>query len=529
MDMKRILTLLVLALIFISPLAAQKKKSGKKAQYKKYPRDQITKLSRGDVKSARSYWEKYLAKNPDDLESHYGLAICYAQDGNIEKAMKIAQAGVKKGLPFARFLAGPRDLLKPLTDSAPFQTWANKEGIELLHGPTLGCLTDRRAKFWFRTWHEVKIDVHVSTKKDLSDADVASTKTSAAHDYTGVASVSGLKASTDYYYQLVVDGKKLETVYDFKTMPVQDKPAKFQIMFGGGAGYTPWFERMWTTIDSHKPLAYMALGDNVYIDTPTVQNTQKYCYYRRYSRPEYRKYVSSASVFAIWDDHDFVDNDGSGGPEIESPVWKRPVWNTFKNNFVNPSYGGGEKNPGCWFSCKMADVEFFLMDGRYYRDRKGGSMLGAVQKKWLLGALKNSTATFKVLCANVPMTAGVKPGSKDTWDGFPEEREEIFGWIAKQKIEGVFIIAADRHRSDAWKIDRPGAYPLYEFQSSKLTNIHTHPVLKGSLFGYNAKCSFGLLTFDTAAKDPSVTYDVFNIDNEKVNSFTLKKSTLRFK
>ena len=127
------------------------------------------------------------------------------------------------------------------------------------------------------------------------------------------------------------------------------------------------------------------------------------------------------------------------------------------------------------------------------------------------------------------MTPGVKPGSKDTWDGFPEERKEIFNWIADQKIEGVFIIAADRHRSDAWKNDRPGAYPLYEFQSSKLTNVHTHKVLGGSLFGYNEKCSFGLLTFDTSAKNPAVTYDVINIDNEKMYSITIRKSQLEFK
>ncbi len=510
------------------PAAGQKRGTGKRPQYKKHPRDQITKITRGDVGAALSYWQSYLAEYPDDLESHYGLAICYAQQGDLDKSLSIARAGVKKGLPFSRFLAGPRDLLKPLTESDAFVEWAETAGSELLHGPTLGCLTDRSAKFWVRTWHEVPVDVLLSPHKDMRDPIKTKLTTHAKADYTGIASVAGLSPETVYYYQLVVDGKPLPTVYDFQTLPTEEKPAQFRLVFGGGAGYTPWFEHMWNTIDAQRPLAYLALGDNVYIDTPTVQNTQKYCYYRRQSRPEYRNFVSSTSVFAIWDDHDFIDNDGSGGPEIDQPSWKRPVWRTFQNNFINPSYGGGEAHPGCWFSCKMADVEFFFMDGRYYRDRKGGSMLGPVQKKWLLKSLKNSTATFKVLCANVPMTPGVKPGSKDTWDGFPRERKEIFDWIADQRIEGVFIIAADRHRSDAWKNDRPGAYPLYEFQSSKLTNVHTHPVLKGSLFGYNKKCSFGMLTFDTSAADPQVTYDVLNIDGEKIHSITIRKSELRF-
>jgi alkaline phosphatase D len=93
----------------------------------------------------------------------------------------------------------------------------------------------------------------------------------------------------------------------------------------------------------------------------------------------------------------------------------------------------------------------------------------------------------------------------------------------------VILISADRHRSDIWKIDRPNGYPLYEFESSKLTNIHTHKVMPGSLFGYNKKCSFGLLQFDTTIPDPQVTYKIINIDNEVIYTFSLKRSQLTHK
>jgi len=91
------------------------------------------------------------------------------------------------------------------------------------------------------------------------------------------------------------------------------------------------------------------------------------------------------------------------------------------------------------------------------------------------------------------------------------------------------LISADRHRSDAYKNDRPGAYPLYEASSSKLTNVHTHKLIKKALFGYNAKCSFGLLTFDATAADPELTYDVYNIDDEKIDTLKVKRSELSFK
>ena len=156
-------------------------------------------------------------------------------------------------------------------------------------------------------------------------------------------------------------------------------------------------------------------------------------------------------------------------------------------------------------------------------------MLGAYQKQWLKEKLKSSGATFKVVASSVPWAMGTKPGSDDTWDGFPEEREEIFSFIQENKIEGVVFLSADRHRSDAWKIERPGGYTLYDFMSSRLTNVHTHRLMPGSIFGYNKTCSFGMLEFDTTREDPKVTYSVYSIENELINRITLYKSQLMFR
>ena len=82
----------VLCLVF--PANAQKNKSKKNAQYKKHPRDQITAISSGEVAEAQKFFESYLAKQPDDLESHYGLVICHAQKSDLKQAMAMARAGV---------------------------------------------------------------------------------------------------------------------------------------------------------------------------------------------------------------------------------------------------------------------------------------------------------------------------------------------------------------------------------------------------------------------------------------------------
>jgi len=204
------------------------------------------------------------------------------------------------------------------------------------------------------------------------------------------------------------------------------------------------------------------------------------------------------------------------------------VWRVFRENWVNPSYGGGEAQPGCWFAFSIGQVDFFMLDCRYYRtqDSRPPTMLGPVQKAWLKEALGASKGTFRVIASSVPWAEGAKPGSKDPWQGYLEERNELFAFLAERKIGGVVLLSADRHRSDLWKIERPAGYPLYDFSSSRLTNIHTHGLMKGSLLGYNEKCSFGLLSFDTTKADPEVIYTIVTIDGEAVHTFGLKRSQL---
>lgn len=502
-------------------------------QYKKLNRDAISQIVDGKYDTAIEHFEDYLGKHPKDLESMYGLAVAYAQKQDTAKAIVYVEQALDEGLPFSRFLAGPRDLLKPLADSAGFKALAKKHNAELLHGPVLGCVTDTSAKFWVRTANEVPVQVIIGVSGktgSIIKSDVV--KTSQAKDFTAVVTVRGLKPDSRYYYKLLVDGVRQPRLWSFRTFPVSGNKARFNIGFGGGAGFTPQYERMWDTIATHNLPAFLLLGDNVYIDNPTRQAVQQYCYYRRQSRPEFRDFVASTAIYAIWDDHDFTTNDAGGGPEIYTPKWKIPVWRTFTNNWNNPYYAGGENQPGCWFDFSIGDVDFFMLDSRYYRTKskvKNPSMLGDAQKKWLFKKLKSSKATFKVLASPVPWAFGAKPGSRDPWQGYKAEREEIFSFLEANKIDGVILISADRHRSDIWKIDRPNGYPLYEFESSKLTNIHTHKVMPGSLFGYNKKCSFGLLRFDTAIPDPQVTYKIINIDNEVIYTFSLNRSRLTHK
>jgi len=500
-------------------------------QYKKQNRDAIADIVDGEIDTAIAHFKEYLENHPDDLESLFGLAVAYSAKNEVDDAMLYATRAVAQGLPTERFLAGPRNLLQPLLESKAFSDFIQGRYQMLIHGPMLGNFTDKQASIWVRTSKAAAVKVEVLDVEQHHKMTFTSSSTPES-DYTAVVIATGLQPDTEYNYNVYVDGSLFFTNGRFKTFPPEGEPLTVKLGFGGGAGYTPWYERMWDTLSTHRFDAFLLLGDNVYIDHPTRPEVQQYCYYRRQSRPEFRHFVSEVPVYAIWDDHDFTINDGEGGPEIDQPSWKIPVWQLFKSQWNNPYYGGGKQHPGCWFDYSIGDIDFFFLDCRYYRENpkitENPSMLGEYQKQWLKEKLKASNATFKVVASSVPWAKNTKPGSDDTWDGFPREREEIFTFLDENKIEGVLLISADRHRSDAWKIERAEGYPLYDFMSSRLTNIHTHEIMPESLFGYNKTCSFGVLEFDTKASDPQVQYRIFNIENEEIHRITLFRSQLAY-
>jgi len=539
--------LVLIALTFIipataTPLCAQgqnaqqkKKRRRLPGQYKRVHQRAFKKILAGHADAAVEMLRQFHKRVPGDGETYYMLTVAYSRVGMLDNAAAAMTKALAAGVPPGRFIGGTLTGLKPLQMHPAYQKLLKEFQHRPVHGPMLGDVTGTSIKVWVRTARAADVQVIASTNKKLSDPVKSKpVRTSRETDFTAEVPLTELKPQTRYFYTVLINGKHDDDtpVASFRTFPKQGSPAKFRLAFGGGAGYVPQHERMWNTIRDKQPDVLFLLGDNVYIDDPKTPAMQHYCYYRRQSRPEFRRLVAHTPVYSIWDDHDFATNDSSGGPAIDKPAWKLPVYRVYRNNWVNPYYGGGEKQPGCNYDFYLGDVHFIMLDGRYYRNLKKqdngrSTMLGPAQRKWLLETIQASKGKLLVLCSPVPWTFYAKGKSRDTWNGFREERTEIFNFLAKNKVEGVMLMSADRHRSDLWKIERDNGYPLYEFNSSRLTNQHVHGTMKRAVFSYNKKQSFGLVEFDTTTDDPTVTYKVVTIDGDVVHSHTLQRSELR--
>ena len=526
-------------------LLAAKPSNKRPGQYKRVHQKALKQVLGGEAAAAIKQLRQFEQAHGHDAETKFMLALALAREGQVADARVSADRAVELGLPIGRLVAGPQPLLDPIAEHVRRRLTDHQDrfAAAVVHGPMLGRVTHDSAGIWLRVVPGTRVRIQVfesggrAAGQGLGDARSVSewTEPKQDTDHTTVLTVGGLKPDQRYLYrvQFKVAGEAEGHggTHGLRTSPASGAASAFRIAFGGGAGYVPHNERVWNTITAQRPQALVLLGDNVYSDDPTSTAMQQYCYYRRQSRPEWATLVASTPVYAIWDDHDFGTNDCIGGVAIDEPKWKPAVWRTFRQNWVNPAYGGGEKQPGVWFDTYRGDVHLIFLDGRCYRTSQKHqprpSMLGPAQMAWLKRTLAGSKGTFKVLCSPVPWTFKAKGSSKDTWNGFREERGEIFDLIRDKRVEGVVLMSADRHRSDAWRIKHPGLYDLYEFNSSRLTNQHVHGTMKEAIFSYNKKQSFGLVDFDTTATDPSATYRVVTIDGERVHRLVVRRSQLR--
>ncbi len=431
----------------------------------------------------------------------------------------------KKGnIPDGRF--GPDGGLVDLLGEQAFVELIKQHALKLFNGPMLGSVTSNSAQIWIRTAGSASFQVKI---EDLR-SEVITTR--AEEDFTGIVKLEGLQPSTEYRYSVLLGGEEItDASFRFKTYPAAGSKEQYAVAFGACSRYVPKNEGIWRVMAQSQPLAYLGLGDNVYIDATHRRDVQRLHYYRRMLRQEYREFIAQTAQYAVWDDHDFGMNDCAGGPEKDTP-WKLKNLEVFRQNWNNPFYSHTSEAPGTWHNFRMGDVEFFMLDGRFYRsDQKNPddttrTMLGPEQLQWLLEGLKSSTAAFKVLGSGTMWHDLADKGGKDSWAGkrFRTERDQIFDWVNRHQIDGVILISGDRHRTDIWKTQRPEGYPLYEFLSAKVTNIHTHNTREQAEWSYNEGNFWGELDFDFTVADPTVTFRARNVAGLEIHAITLKLS-----
>ncbi|MEX0718182.1 MAG: alkaline phosphatase D family protein [Planctomycetaceae bacterium] len=462
---------------------------------------------------------------------------------------------------------------------------ADDEAASLIGGPMVGHTTAESVRIWARSTKPAELVVAVATKADLSDAVKSRpVRLEAENDLAGVAEVTGLRPATTYHYQVRIDGKDaLEApLPTFRTFPAEGKPAKVRVLFGGGIRFQADPEqKLWDHMLDKQPTAMLMMGDQIYPDNPIAAEyvhdviervglggTEKllirdrqtivegadrvtrqadaysggprgtrFLFHRAYYRmqqalPTYARFVARVPSYAVWDDHDAF-HDGRGGANLPMELRKESL-RVFRENFANPYFGGGDEHPGTWCHFSLADLDFFLLDARTYRENRGPKerrFMGEEEERWLKERLKASTAKIKFLVCGSPWNNQPKTGAKlteenyydttgDTLASYKWQRDQLLEWIIENRIPNVVLLSGDRHRGEVVEVWPKGKRDMV-FHDLNNCNIgsRTHGPAgevgeDGLIYVFSGRC-YGLLDIDTTSDPATIAYEIWGQRNER--------------
>ena len=146
----------------------------------------------------------------------------------------------------------------------------------------------------------------------------------------------------------------------------------------------------------------------------------------------------------------------------------------FRRYWANPSYGLPDA-PGVFGRARFGDVDLFLLDDRWYRtanellDEPGKTMFGAAaarvaaQRARLFARAAQARRQRQRRCGTARTASRASITTRTS-------RSRSRDWLLAQRVDGVMFATGDRHFTELLRVERPGAYPLYEFTSSPLTS-----------------------------------------------------------
>jgi alkaline phosphatase D len=363
----------------------------------------------------------------------------------------------------------------------------------LISGPWAGNVEMRTAQIWLEVSSSVKnVAVKYFSQHEPQKSIVINYKGELGKPFNPLKiDLNGLEFGTSYSYEIFLDGKQIKLPFNtkFKTKDLWQyrKPAPdFSFLTGSCAyfneekydrpgkpygGDSSIFETMANTpADFH-----IWLGDNWYTREVDYSSAWGLNYRASHDRAQnvLQAFMASMPQYAIWDDHDYGPNDAGKSFNL-----KEESRATFKNYWLNPSYGEDEKS--IYTKISYADVDYFLLDDRYFRSEpnlpdsidgmlnKDKTFFGTQQLDWLKNSLLFSNAPFKIIVTGSQV---LNPLNKyECMQEYPYEYNQLLSFINEQKIKGIIFLTGDRHHSEIIKLNRTSLYPLYDITVSPYTS-----------------------------------------------------------
>jgi len=309
--------------------------------------------------------------------------------------------------------------------------------------------------------------------------------------------VTGLKPDRWYWYQFKA-GAEVSQRGRTRTLESPDRPASetspLKMTFASCQHFEAGFYTAYQYMLAESPDLVMHLGDYIYEGSSRDGQVRKHNGVEIITLDDYRnrhaQYKSDLSLQAMhaaapwvvtWDDHEFDNNYAGDIPEEKGPMDHQDFLKrraaAYQAYYEHMPLRAAciPKGPGMklYRSVRHGSlVDFHVLDTRQYRtdqpnnDRPGpaslqpdATLLGSIQRDWLLGELKNSRASWNVLAQQVMMARvdrakGPKEMcSMDQWPGYEVERQSLLRAFMDLKVSNPVVLTGDIHTN--WANELP--------------------------------------------------------------------------
>jgi alkaline phosphatase D len=406
------------------------------------------------------------------------------------------------------------------------------------HGVASGDPLTDRVMIWTQVGSDDEsVPVTWTVARDPGLSDVVAwgeTTAEAEHDHTVHVDVTGLEPGVTYHYGFSAEGEDSPVA---RTWTLRSDADRLRFATCSCAKHNAGFFNAYARIAERDDLDFLLhLGDYIYEagNTPAKGQTPgadigrdfeplEECRTLDEYRTRYRQYHRDPDVQALHlalpivptlDDHELADGAWAGGSDAHDPDQHGP-WDERKAAAFQarwewlPIRPPDPADPTRAFrEIKLGDLaDIFLLDIRSRRDRPalepemsnpGRTMMGAEQRDWLMGALDESTAAWRLVGSPSIMhrTFSENPSEhlqtamlklklmdedgegpdEDQWDGYPAERDAL---LAKfETLDDVVVLSADIHVSIACQLSRNGTPAAVEITAPSLTSQNLDEKLK---------------------------------------------------
>jgi alkaline phosphatase D len=420
--------------------------------------------------------------------------------------------------------------------------WAIQSATEDRDRPNITCgvasgdVTGQAATLWSRSDRPSKMIVELASNEAFRDAiRVEGPDVLESTDFTGKVRVRALQPGQPYYYRIsfadLDDPRRRSAPQVGMLATAPDSPRDVRFAWSGdtaGQGYGIDRDRggmkTFEAIRNQNPDFFVNSGDVIYADNPLVgevkledgtlwknlvtEGKSKVAETIEEFRANYRYNLMDENLLRLnaqvpmlvqWDDHETLNNWYPGERlqddnryQVKSiSLLAARAKQAFFEYLPIRSVGHGPQRIHRSIAYGPL-LELFFLDQRSFRGpnspnrqterSQATDFLGTPQLEWLKQALRRSQATWKVICADMPIGLMVRDGREDFENaangngpalGRELEMAELLAFVKKQQIKNLVWLTADVHYAASYYYHPDKAVfkefdPFWEFVSGPL-------------------------------------------------------------